>query len=163
MIFNFYFYNRISKQMTQCFSSIRMSNYSRASKITIRLFTQITVALLALLAHSIALAQTQQESLFQRALQGTKCEQIPNNGRYCKYQFGDVLEIGIKDVGGTDTVVGFNNSNIKNELYAVLYFGCIAIVPGEAHPRNYSHEYGVFISPKTGLLYQTSAECRATL
>lgn len=131
--------------------------------MSIRLFTQITVALLALLAHSIALAQTQEKTLFQRTLQGTKCEQIPNNGRYCKYQFDDILEIGIKDVGGSDTVVGFHNSNIKNELYATLYFGCIAIVPGEDHPRNYSHEYGVFISPKTGLVYQTSAECRTTL
>ncbi|OAI09020.1 hypothetical protein A1353_05500 [Methylomonas methanica] len=112
---------------------------------------------------SAAFELTLQEQLFQRALQGTKCEQIPNNGRYCKYQFGTTLEIGIKDVGGTDTVVGFHNSNIKNELYAVLYFGCIAIVPGEAHPRNYNHDYGVFISPITGLVYQTSNECRATL
>ena len=79
-----------------------------------------TIFLLALLP-SLALAQTSQEKLFQRALQGTKCEQIPNNGRYCTYQFGSILEIGIKDVGGSDTVIGFHNSNIKNEFYATLY------------------------------------------
>lgn len=112
---------------------------------------------------SLAFELTLQEQLFQRALQGTKCEQIPNNGRYCKYTFGTTLEIGIKDVGGTDTVVGFHNSNIKNELYAVLYFGRIAIVPGESHPRNYNHDYGVFISPITGLVYQSSNECRSTV
>lgn len=89
---------------------------SWAIKMTTRLFT----ALLVLLVHSMALAQTQQETLFQRALQGTKCEQIPNNGRYCKYQFDGVLEIGIKDVGGTDTVVGFHNSNIKRTLCSPL-------------------------------------------
>jgi hypothetical protein len=115
------------------------------------------------LALSAAYGQPHQDVLFQRALKGTSCEQIPNNGRYCKYEFGKVLEIGIKDVGGTDTVVGFHNSSIKNELYAVLYFGCIAVVPGQAHPRNYDREYGVHISPKTGLVYKTSAECRASL
>ena len=110
-----------------------------------------------------AVAQSKQDVLFQRALKATSCEQIPNNGRYCKYEFERVLSIGIKDVGGTDTVVGFHNSNIKNELYAVLYFGCIAVVPGEAHPKNYDREYGVHISPKTGVVYGTSAECRASL
>ena len=110
-----------------------------------------------------AVAQSKQDVLFQRALKATSCEQVPNNGRYCKYEFERVLSIGIKDVGGTDTVVGFHNSNINNELYAVLYFGCIAVVPGEAHPRNYDREYGVHISPKTGLVHRTSAECRASL
>ena len=121
----------------------------------------VTAALL--LAQSDAFAQSRQDLLFQRALKATKCEQVPNNGRYCTYKFGTELTIGIKDVGGTDTVVGFHKSSIKNELYAVLYFGCIAVVPGEAHPRNYDKEYGVHISPKTGLVYRTSAECRASL
>jgi hypothetical protein len=116
-----------------------------------------------LLGHPSAIAQPKQEALFQRALEGTSCKQIPNNGRYCKYEFGKVLEIGIKDVGGTDTVIGFHKSSIKNELYAVLYFGCVVVVPGEAHPRNYDREYGVHISPKTGLVYKTSVECRSSL
>jgi hypothetical protein len=107
--------------------------------------------------------QSPHDRLFARALAGTKCEQIPNNGRYCTFSFGDSVEIGIKDVGGADTAVGFNNSNIKNEFYAVLYFGCIAVVPGHAHARNYDRNYGVFISPKTGLVYKTSEECRASL
>ena len=119
--------------------------------------------LLLTLLPTVALAQPLQDKLFQRALEGTKCEQIPNNGRYCTYKFGSAVEVGIKDVGGTDTVVGFHNSNIKNELYAVLYFGCVVIVPGHAHPRNYDINYGVHISPKTGLVYQTSAECRKSL
>ena len=118
-----------------------------------------TLLVCALASH----AQSSQDLLLQRALKATTCEQVPNNGRYCKYEFGSTLSIGIKDVGGTDTVIGFHNSNIKNELYAVLYFGCVAVVPGEAHPRNYERDYGVHISPKTGLVYKTSRECRSTL
>jgi hypothetical protein len=119
--------------------------------------------LLLTLLPSFTSAQALQDKLFQSALQGTKCEQIPNNGRYCTYKFGSTVEVGIKDVGGTDTVVGFKNSNIKNELYAVLYFGCVVIVPGDAHPRNYDINFGVHISPKTGLVYRTSDECRKSL
>jgi hypothetical protein len=128
-------------------------------KIILRALTVIL-----LLATGTAFAQQSlQDRLVQRAIEGTKCEAIPNNGRYCTYKFGKVLEIGIKDVGGTDTVVGFHNSNINNELYAVLYFGCVAIVPGHAHPKNYDLDYGVSISPKTGNIYRTSSECRASL
>jgi hypothetical protein len=121
-----------------------------------------TLALL-LTAGSASAQPSLQNRLFQRAIEATKCEEIPNNGRYCTYKFGKVLQIGIKDVGGSDTVVGFHNSNINNELYAVLYFGCIAVVPGNAHPKNYDRDYGVFISPKTGNIYLTSPECQASL
>ncbi len=68
--------------------------------MTTRLFICIVSVLLVSQGALAASSLTQQEALFQRALNGTKCEQIPNNGRYCKYQFGNVLEIGIKDVGG---------------------------------------------------------------
>jgi hypothetical protein len=126
-------------------------------------FSHFLVAAALSLALPEAYGQSKQDVLFQRALKGTSCEQVPNNGRYCKYEFGKVLAIGIKDVGGTDTVIGFHNSNIKNELYAVLYLGCVVVVPGDAHPRNYDKEYGVHISPRSGLVYKTSAECRASL
>ena len=130
-----------------------------------RLYPTISIPIAALLLwQSVAFAQKpNQDDLYQRAIKVTTCKEIPNNGRYCSFKFGSVVAIGIKDVGGTDTVVGFHNSNIKNELYAVLYFGCIAIVPGEAHPRNYDKEYGVHISPKTGMVYRTSKECKASL
>ena len=101
--------------------------------------------------------------LFKLAIEAIKCEETPNNGRYCTYKFDKVLEIGIQDVGGSDTVVGFHNTNINNELYAVLYFGCVAIVPGHAHPKKHDLDYGALISPKTGYIYRTSSECRASL
>ena len=116
-----------------------------------------------LVAWTPAHSKTLQDKLYQRALNGIKCEEVSNNGRYCTYRFGNTLTIGIKDVGGSDTVVGFHNSNIKNELYAVLYFGCIVVVPGKAHQPNYTTDYGVSISPKTGLVYKTTRECRDSL
>jgi hypothetical protein len=121
------------------------------------------VVLLGATVAAVAQDPRRQDALLERARKGTKCEEVLNNGRYCKYEFGRVLSVGIKDVGGSDTVVGFHNSNIKNELYAVMYFGCVAVVPGESHPRNYGLDYGIHISPKTGLVYRTSAECRASL
>ena len=126
-------------------------------------FALSAALVLTLQMPTASFADALQDKLFQLAVQGTKCEQVPNNGRYCSYQFGNTFEVGIKDVGGTDTVIGFHNSNIKNEFYAVIYFGCIVIVPGKAHKKNYGREYGVSISPKTGLVYQTNDECRATL
>ena len=131
----------------------------------IKIILRVLIPTLALLltAGSAFAQQSLQNRLFQRATDAIKCEEIPNNGRYCTYKFGKALEIGIKDVGGSDTVVGFHNSNINNELYAVLYFGCIAIVPGHAHQKNYDQNYGVFISPQTGNIYRTSLECRGTL
>jgi hypothetical protein len=133
--------------------------------MNIQFTLRVLVSTLALLLGTVpAFAQTSlQDRLFQRAIEATKCGEIPNNGRYCTYGFGKVLQIGIKDVGRSDTVVGFHNSNINNELYAVLYFGCVAVVPGHAHPKNYNKDYGVFISPKTGNIYRTSPECQASL
>lgn len=130
-------------------------------KIILRVLTP-TLALLLAAGPSFA-QQSLQDRLFQRVIEATKCEEIPNNGRYCTYRFGKVLQIGIKDVGGSDTVIGFHNSNINNELYAVMYFGCIAVVPGNAHPKTYDRDYGVFISPKTGKTYRASSECQASL
>ena len=129
------------------------------------MYLSLRLLLLAVpsMALHIAQAQSPQDSLFQRALKATTCSQTLSNGRICKYEFGNTLSITIKDVGGTDTVVGFQNSNINNELYAVLYFACVVIVPGAAHPRSYDRDYGVHISPKTGLVYKSSAECRSSL
>jgi hypothetical protein len=105
-------------------------------------------------------SDAQQLQLLNRVLAGMKCQETHNNGRICDYSVGK-LSLSIKDVGGTDTVVGFRHSDIEDELYAVLYFGCIAVVPGRAHPRNYNLDYGVHISPVTGNVYSTSVACRA--
>ena len=102
-----------------------------------------------------------QDKLFERVLAGADCDQTVNDGLICDYKIEDKLSFSIKDAGGTDTVVVFHYSNINEELYAVYYFGCIVVVPGMAHPRNYDRDYGVFISPKNGRAYKTRRECQA--
>src|SRR5688572_23893655 len=81
-------------------------------------------------------ADAQQLQLLNRVLAGMKCEESMNNGRICDYSVGKLV-LSIKDVGGTDTVIGIRHSDIEDELYAVIYFGCVAIVPGKTHPRTY--------------------------
>jgi hypothetical protein len=120
----------------------------------------ILIALAGQLVSS-ARADPLHDDLFAKVVAAAKCEQTVNNGLLCEYKISDDLWVSIKDAGGSDTVVGFQKSNIDSRLYAVMYFGCIAVVPGKSHPLGYGKEYGVFISPSNGRVYRTVAECRA--
>jgi hypothetical protein len=121
----------------------------------------VLAASLVTAAMPAALGATQlQEELFEKVLRGTTCKQSKNNGLMCEYKVDD-LAISIKDAGGTDTVVGFQHSNISSKYYAVLYFGCIVVVPGNGHAPNYDRDYGVYISPMNGRVYRTKTECMA--
>lgn len=101
------------------------------------------------------------DDLLRQAASGMQCEEIPNNGRHCSYRFGDYLVISIKGVGGPDMLVGFQRSDINAKLYAVLYRGCIAVVPGMAHPHGYKSDYAIFISPESGRVSQSIEECQS--
>ncbi len=109
------------------------------------------------------IAAAAEPSLYERVKSAVSCEQSEANGRYCEYKLDGVLEIGIKNVGGANTVVGFRHSNVDAELYAVLYGGCIAIVPGKSNKTAHHRDYGVFISPKDGVVYRTSVQCEHSL
>jgi hypothetical protein len=110
-----------------------------------------------------AMAGAAAPSLYERVKGAASCEQSEGNGRYCEYKLDGVFEIGIKDVGGEHTVVGFRHSNVDAELYAVLYGGCVAIVPGKSNKTAHHRDYGVFISPKDGMVYRTSVQCEGSL
>jgi hypothetical protein len=101
-----------------------------------------------------------QAKLLNRILAGTKCEDVPNNGRRCVYKVG-TLHVSIKDVGGSDTVVGFQHSDSKEEFFAVMYFGCVAVIPSRYEAMKHDRNFGVFISPVTGKVYLSPNECRA--
>lgn len=131
------------------------------------LFTMNLIHRYALVASLVAafapgaFASTQlQEELYEKVLSGTMCKQTKSNGLICEYKVGD-LSISIKDAGGTDTVVGFNHSDVSDEHYAVWYFGCIVVVPGHRHVGNYGRDYGIYISPINGRAYRTKIECAA--
>lgn len=141
-------------------SASRLVTVEPLDAMKLRLNVIVSAALI--LGSSASPAHTsdaQQLELLNRVLAGTKCEESLNNGRICDYSVGK-LGFSIKDVGGTDTVIGFRHSDIEDEFYAVMYFGCIAVVPGKAHPRNYGLDYGVHVSPRSGNVFRTSIACR---
>jgi hypothetical protein len=115
----------------------------------------IVVALAPLSCEADAL----HEQLLELVEAGRRCELVPNNGRLCTFLLKDGLSFTIKDVGGSDTVVGFQHSDIAERFYAVWYFGCIVVVPGVAHPPGYDRTYGAFVSPRTGNVYANREEC----
>lgn len=109
------------------------------------------------------LAGAAEPGLYDRVKRGSSCEQSKDAGRYCEFKIDGVVDIGIKDVGGDHTVVGFRHSDVDAELYAVLYGGCIAIVPGKGNTSARHRDYGVFISPRTGEVYRASVACEQSL
>lgn len=125
-------------------------------------FVTKTAMLAALfLCTQTAFSQSRQEQLFAKVIAGADCKQSINNGLLCDYKVGDQLSFSIKDAGGTDTIVGFQHSNINAEFYAVFYFGCVVVVPGHAHLKNYDRDYGVYVSPRNGRVYRTKQECQS--
>ncbi|EIJ36976.1 hypothetical protein [Thiothrix nivea] len=121
----------------------------------------IAFSIFALLLSSATFAESLQDELFAKVIAGANCKQSINNGLICDYKVGDQLSFSIKDAGDSDTVIGFNQSDIDNEFYAVFYANCIVVVPGHAHPRNYDKDYGIYVSPNNGQVYQTKTECQA--
>ncbi|MDO8270587.1 MAG: hypothetical protein Q7U82_01530 [Gammaproteobacteria bacterium] len=120
----------------------------------------VTVLMLFSAASSLAQDAPQQQ-LLELVEAGRTCEPVQNNGMLCTFKVDNQLTITIKDVGGSDTVVGFDHSDISERFYAVLYFGCVVVVPGNAHERNYDLSYGAFISPKNAAVYSTREECQS--
>ena len=105
-------------------------------------------------------AQPAKEKLFTNVLAGTDCKQTLNNGLVCEYKVGQSLKFSIKDAGGSDQVIAFRHSNWDDDYYAVMYFGCIVVVPGTASKEKYDGD-GVYIAPKNGRVFRTRQECSA--
>jgi hypothetical protein len=135
--------------------------YSETTLAAIKLSAFLVVSVVALTPAQPARAQSLQDHLFAKVVGGTTCERTVSNGLVCNYEIGERLSFSIKDAGGSDTVIGFNRSDIAEEFYAVLYFGCMVVVPGHAHARNCDRDYGVYVSPKNGRAYRTRQQCRS--
>lgn len=108
-----------------------------------------------------ALADSPHEQLFINVVAGADCKQTINNGLMCEYKVGQKLHFAIKDAGGSDEVIGFRHSDINDDYYAVMYFGCIVVVPGLANQRKYGKDDGAFVAPKNGRVYRTRNECQS--
>jgi len=108
-----------------------------------------------------ASAQLPQEELFRKVVAGADCKQTLNNGLICEYKVGQKLRFSIKDVGGSDEVITFRHSDWDDDYYAVMYFGCIVVVPGAANQNMYGKQDGAFVAPKSGRVYHTRNACQA--
>lgn len=120
-----------------------------------------TLSFVAVLVSSNALAQSPQEQLFMSVVAGADCKQSSNNGLICEYKVGQKLRFSIKDAGGSDEVIAFRHSDWDDDYYAVMYFDCVAVIPGKANPKKYDKEDGAFVSPKNGRVYHSRFECQA--
>ena len=131
------------------------------NRIHIRFFCVLCKALFVVSAASSghAHAQAAKEELFRSVLAGADCKQTLNNGLICEYKVGQRLRFSIKDAGGGDQVIAFRHSNWDDDYYAVMYFGCIVVVPGTAIKEKYGGD-GVYIAPKNGRVFRTRHECQ---
>ena len=121
-----------------------------------------TLVLVTVFAAGNASAQSPQEELVASVIAGADCKQTLNNGLVCEYKVvGKKLHFSIKDAGGSDEVIGFRHSDINDDYYAVMYFGCIVVVPGLANKKKYGKDDGAFVAPKNGRVYRTRHECQA--
>lgn len=119
----------------------------------------ILMMLLAVLSSSVT-AESAKDALFARVVAGAECKQDVSNGLLCSYKVGKRLHIGIKDAGGSDPVISFRHSDWDDDFYAVMYFGCIVVVPGTASKEKYESD-GIYIAPKNGRVFRTRSECQA--
>jgi hypothetical protein len=119
-----------------------------------------TLLLVTVTASGHASTQPAKEELFKNVLSGSDCKQTLNNGLICEYKVGKSLKFSIKDVGGSDQVIAFRHSDWDDDYYAVIYFDCIAVVPGTLTTEKYDGD-GVYIAPKNGRIYRTHHECQA--
>ena len=118
----------------------------------------ILMTLLAMMSGS-ARAESAKEFLFAKVVAGADCKQTVNNGLICEYKIGQKLRFSIKDAGGSDPVIAFRHSDWDEDFYAVMYFGCIVVVPGRASKEKYEND-GIYIAPKNGRVFRTRNECQ---
>lgn len=149
--------------MSKFRGSIQCESVASTLRAPPGLVRAVQIGAAGLMALAAAALGAAEPTLYERVQAGMSCEQTADSGRYCVYKIDGVFEIGIKDVGGEHTVVGFRHSNVDAELYAVLYGGCVAIVPGKGNKSARQRDYGVFISPTTGEVYRASVQCQQSL
>ncbi len=127
--------------------------------MTIRLAALASVASIVTGVATARGSDAQQVQLLNRVLEGARCQETHYNGRVCEFSIGK-LNFWIMGVGGPATTIEFRHSDVEDEFYVVMHFGCIAVVPGNGHSGGYDRSYGVYVSPVTGNAYLTSDECR---
>ena len=100
--------------------------------------------LIALSSSNLAGAQSLLNKMFELVVAGAECKQDLNNWLNCNYKVGQNLKFSIKDAGGSDQVISFNHSDINDDYAAVMYFGCIVVIPGHA-TKNHGKDDNIYV------------------
>jgi hypothetical protein len=108
-----------------------------------------------------ALAQSAQEQLFARVLDGASCKKTNSAGLVCSYAIGDALSFSISDVGGNDMEISFLRSDANAEFFAAFASGCVRVLPGRGHAKTSDPVTDVYVSPQTGRVFRNARECHA--
>ena len=101
--------------------------------------------------------------LFDLVVMGASCRQVGSTGTafWCDYSIGDKLKLIVRQESTGVSNIGFKHSDMQDDLYAVMYDGCVAVVPGAGHPRNYDSRYVAYISPVNGRVYKELGDCKS--
>jgi hypothetical protein len=103
------------------------------------------------------------QSAFEAATRGAACTQSALGERVCAYHIGADLKISITAVGSLDAGVSFLHSDIEGDFFArmSLQHQCVIVSAGKKAPQAAQTATGqyAFISPRTGLVYQTWQQC----
>jgi|LNAP01.1.fsa_nt_gb hypothetical protein len=101
------------------------------------------------------------EDLFRLVVSGSTCRQLPHGNRtLCEYKVGK-LEFALRNEENGIYNIAFRHSDQQDDFYAVHYGGCVAVVPGLGHPRNYEAEYVAYVAPQNGRVYRDLTQCKA--
>ena len=103
------------------------------------------------------------DELFNVVVRGASCRQEGSTGTafWCDYAIGPKLRLVVREESTGKSNIAFRHSDMQDDLYAVMYDGCVAVVPGAAHPSNYDQRYVAYISPANGRVYKELADCKA--
>lgn len=72
------------------------------------------------------------------------------------------MKLSVREKSTGVSNIAFKHSDMDDNLSAVMYGGCVAIVPGAARPANYGKEYVVaYISPAKGKACRHLLGCKA--
>lgn len=122
----------------------------------------LCAALLPFGALSGVISSGSPDELYDLVARSGSCRTYADNEALwrCEYKVGDKLAFSISAEPVGVRNIAFSHSDIRDDLYAVFYDGCIAVVPAAAHPGKYTREYVAYVSPANGRAYRGLAACK---
>ncbi len=127
----------------------------------LKLLRQTFTALLVLLP-----AALHGQSTFDLTVRGTSCSAPqPSGSLHCTYKVGKDLEFSITSIGEPNATITVLKANIDGDFFlrVGMIHGCAIVEAGAKAPKSASSPdaSGALVSPQTGRVVRTWAECDA--